>query len=234
MEYPCHAWATTGIVVLAEMLFEELQSRGLAHKSKDGVSIPLHPTVRYLILVLLAQILRPKGPSMGLDLSPATDHFKVVRALTEFLNMPEAPSAGHVVAFDLQTVAVDLSAVPLNEVLGFRAEHRAAHQKYARSVREFTRQLSMLPESERQSAFGDRQAEVEELASDLRRKARSAWRQPASFALGLAGAAWTYSTGNTIGALLAVGALASRGLPGQPTEAGAFSYIFAAHEQYAS
>ena len=218
---------------LAEMLFEELESRGLARKSKDGVSIPLHPQVRYLILVLLAQILRPRGSSMGLDLSPATDQFRIVRALTEFLDLPEAPSAGRVVAFDLQTVSVNLSAVPLDEVLGFRSEHRVAHQHYARSVREFARQLSVMAEAERQAAFTDRQAEIEDLASDLRRRARSAWRQPASFALGFAGAAWTYSTGNPIGALLAAGALAARGVSRTNKESGAFSYIFAAHEQYA-
>jgi hypothetical protein len=218
---------------LAEMLFEELESRGLARKSKDGVSIPLYPTVRYLILVLLALIVRPKGPSMGLDLSPATDQFRIVRALTEFLDLPETPSAGRVVAFDLQAVSVNLSAVPLDEVLEFRSEHRVAHQMYARSVREFARQLSVMPEAERQAAFSDRQAEIEELASDLRRKARKAWRQPASFALGLAGAAWTYSTGNPIGALLAAGALAARGLSGTTKETGAFSYVFAAHDQYA-
>lgn len=218
---------------LAEMLFEELESRGLARKSKDGVSIPLHPMVRYLILVLLAQILRPRGASMGLDLSPATDQFRIVRALTEFLDLPEAPSAGRVVAFDLQTVSVDLSSVPLDEVLDFRSEHRTVHQKYARSVRDFARELSLMAEVDREVAFTDRQAEIEDLASDLRRKARKAWRQPASFALGLAGAAWTYSTGNPIGALLAVGALAARGLSGTDKEAGAFSYLFAAHEKYA-
>lgn len=118
---------------LAQMLFEELETRGLARKSQDGVSIPLHPAIRYLILVLLARILRPRGPSMGLDLSPATDQPRIVRALTEFLELPTAPSAGHVVALDLQTVSVDLSAVPLDEVLGFRVEHREVHRNYVRS-----------------------------------------------------------------------------------------------------
>jgi hypothetical protein len=222
-----------GDLGLAKMLFDELRARGLARESTDGVSIPLHPSVRYLILVLLAQILRPQGAAMGLDLSPATDQLRIVRALTEILNLPEAPSVGRVVAFDLQTVSVDLSSVPLDEVLGFRSEHRAAHQKYARSVRDFARQLSLMPHEELQSAFADRRAEIEDLASDLRNKARKAWRQPVSFALGLAGAAWTFSTGNPIGALFVAGALAAKGLSGKDNEEGAFSYIFAAHEQYA-
>lgn len=218
---------------LAEMLFEELQSRGLARKSEDGVSIPLHPFVRYLILVLLAQILRPRGSLMGLDLSPVTDQFRIVRALTEFLNLPAAPSVGHVVAFDLQSVSVDLTSVPLDEVLSYRAEHRKEHRRYIRSVRQFARELSLMAELDRTAAFRDRQSQLDDLASDLRRKARLAWRRPASFALGLAGASWSYATGNPVGALLAGGALVLRGTGSEQRETGAFSYLFAAHEQYA-
>lgn len=217
---------------LAEMLFEELQARGLARKSKDGFSIPLHPAVRYLILVLLAQILRPRGPSMGFDLSPVTDQFRIVQGLTEFLDLPATPSAGHVVAFDLKSVSVDLSSVPLDEVLSFREGHRNEHRRYVRSVREFARELSLMPEQERASAFRDRQAELDDLANDLRRIARSAWKRPASFALGLAGASWTYTTGDPIGALLSTGALLVGGMGSEQNEAGAFSYLFAAHEQY--
>jgi hypothetical protein len=217
---------------LAEMLFKELESRGLARKSEDGVTIPLHPLIRYLILVLLAQILRPRGSAMGLDLSPVTDQFHIVHALTEFLNLPAAPSAGHVVTFDLQSVSVDLSSVPLDEVLSFRAEHRKEHRRYVQSVRAFARQLSFMPEQERTSAFQDRRAELDDLANDLKRKARSAWKRPTSFALGLAGASWTYATGNPIGALLAAGGLILKGAESDQHEAGAFSYLFAAHGQY--
>jgi hypothetical protein len=67
---------------LAQMILEELKARGLARDSEDGVSIPMHPAVRALVLVLLSQILRPKGPDLGLDLSPATDRPELVRALT--------------------------------------------------------------------------------------------------------------------------------------------------------
>ena len=44
---------------LYEMVFDELKKRGLAEESKDRVSIPMHPKVRSLVLVLLSQILRP-------------------------------------------------------------------------------------------------------------------------------------------------------------------------------
>src|SRR2546430_12714588 len=50
-----------GDLGLAQMILDELKARGLARESKDGVSIPMHPAVRLIILVLLSQILRPKG-----------------------------------------------------------------------------------------------------------------------------------------------------------------------------
>jgi hypothetical protein len=217
---------------LAEALYEQLAARGLALKSQDGVSIPLHRSVRHLILVLLAQIIRTRGVPTNMELSPATDQAQIVRALTEVLGLPILPSSGHVVAFDLQTVSVDLNAVPLDEVLSFRAENLAAHRKYARSARQFARELSLMPDAEREASFGDRQNELDDLASDLRRKARSAWRQPASFALGLAGAGWTLATGNPLGALLTASALFAKGPGTVNVDAGAFSYLFAAHQRY--
>jgi hypothetical protein len=218
---------------LADMLFQELKQRGLARDTEDGVSIPMHPAIRYLILVLLAQILRPKGPALGLDLSPITDRFQVVRALTECLELPTAPSAGHVVAFDLQNVAVDLSPVPIDEVLGFRESHKEAHRTYICSVRKFVRELSLMPEQERIATFAERQAELDDLASDLKRRARVAWKRPVSFAISIAGAAWTAISGDPISALFSIGAALAGGIGTESKEVGAFSYLFAAHERYA-
>jgi hypothetical protein len=70
---------------LAQMMFEELRKRGLARPSEDGVSVPMHRMVRGLYLVLLAQILREAGPSIGAELSPATDRPDVQDALVEIL-----------------------------------------------------------------------------------------------------------------------------------------------------
>lgn len=63
---------------LAQMLFEELQRRDLARPTKDGASIPMHRDVRILILTLLSQILRSRGPSLGLELLPTTDRADLV------------------------------------------------------------------------------------------------------------------------------------------------------------
>jgi hypothetical protein len=111
-----------GDAKIADKLFRALKARGLAKESKDGVSIPVHPLIRYLMLTLLAQILRTNGTKLHAELSPATDQPRIVRALEELLDLPALPSAGNVVAFDLQCLSVDLSAVPLDEVLAFRKE----------------------------------------------------------------------------------------------------------------
>jgi len=82
----------------------------------------MHRTVRALILVLLAQILRPRGERMGITLSPTTDQQQLVTVLSEILRQPEAssPTVGDIVSFDMDKIGVDLGPVPMDEVLDFR------------------------------------------------------------------------------------------------------------------
>ena len=217
---------------LAGMVVEELEARGLARKTEDGVSIPLHPAVRALVLVLLAQILRPHGAVMGLDLSPVTDQTRLVGTLTKLLSLPSAPSAGSVISFDMATVGVDLGPVPIDEILDFRRQHLEEHRAYARKVRQFVRELGAMPEEQRPEAFEDRQEELDDLARDLKATSRRAWRRPAAFALTLAGASWTAASGNPIGALFAAGAGLLGATSGGGPEAGAYSYLFRAVNSY--
>jgi hypothetical protein len=181
-----------GAPEIAEGILKDLRKRKLARASEDGSSIPMHPMVRVLILTLLSQILRSNATKLGIDLSPATDQPELVESLTDVLGVAAAePSAGGVVSFDLETVGADLSNIPLNEVLDFRRKHLSEHKQYARSVRQFVRDVSVLPAAEREKAFRDRQAELRDRAAALKAHSRKAWKRPATFALGAAGAAWT-------------------------------------------
>jgi hypothetical protein len=218
---------------LGGMIVEELKMRRLARDTEDGVSIPLHPRVRSLVLVLLAQILRPYGRKMKLELSPVTDRSNLVKALTELLSLPNLPSTGSVVSFDMATVGVDLAPVPIDEVLDFRQQHLEEHRVYARKVRQFVRELGPLPEEQRRQAFEDRQQELDDLAHDLKRTSRRAWKRPAAFALTVAGASWTAVTGDPIGAILAGGGGILGASSGGGTEVGTYSYLFKAAESYA-
>jgi hypothetical protein len=166
-------------------VLDQLQERGLARPSEDGVSVPLHPAVRAFVLVALPQLLRAPAEAAGYALQPATTQPRAVRALLDALELPGLPTAGHVVAADLEQVTLDLRSVPLDEVLDFRREHGAEHRAYARDLRHFVRDLATLNSTDREEAFADRQEDLADAAEQLRRLARTSWRRPlAGFGLG--------------------------------------------------
>ena len=217
---------------LAGFVVQELKERGLAGDSEDGVSIPIHRTVRALILVLLAQILRSKGEGMGLVLSPATDQSRLVEALHEIIAKPDyaTPSTGDVISFDMAMVGVDLSSVPMDEVLDFRRQNYARHRDYRLSVRQFARELSFIPTEERQLVFEQRQEEINDAARTIRNENIKAWRRPIAFGIGFAGAAWTGFSADPIGAAIAGAGAMFGSLPSQSDEVGVYSYLFSARQ----
>lgn len=226
-------------VELAEMVIDELIARDLARPTEDGVSVPLHPVVRRTVLVMLAQLARGAGRKRGLDLQPTTTrlgHWALdpARALSETVKMVASqPSTGGVVAVDLETVAVNLDPVPLDEVLDFRHQHQDQYRAYARNVREMVRHLSLLPAAERTQALEDRQDELADQARQLRRTARRAWRLPlATFSLGALGAAWQLGMGHPVPAALQAlgGLLGSLRAPAADRVDSAYSYLFEAHQ----
>ncbi len=219
---------------LAQMIFDELQKRGLARPSEDGVSIPMHRLVRSLYLVLLAQILREAGPGLGLELSPVTDRPEVQAALVELLNLPGAsPSAGSVVAIDLELVAPSLEAVPLDEIMAFRDAHGDEYRAYARRLREIVRGLSAAPLEQHGQILSDRREEVREAGEALRRGPLAQLGGVAAIGLGIAGGVSTAITGNPLVGGLSVGAAlaGAAGLRGTPTTA--YSYLYSMRREFA-
>jgi len=216
---------------LAEMIFEELKRRGLGRDSEDDKTVMLHPMVRSLILTLLSQLTRPYGDKIELDLNPITDRHRLVGSLTEMLSIPNTPSSGNVISFDLNTVSVDLGAIPINEVLDFRKENFELFKEYQRECKLFAFELSRMNAEERALNFDLRQEKLNDMASSLRKISRNAWKKPASFALTIAGAAWTITTGDILGAVIA----SSGGLLGldkEKKDVGAFSYLFKAQDKW--
>lgn len=221
----------SGSQELAQQLFDRLKSMGLAEESEDGSSIPMHPTIRYLVLVLLAQILRAPSAKKGINLAPITDRPQIISSLTEVLNIPNAPSAGRVIEFDLQSVSADLSEVPLDEVLDFRNQNLKAHKLYMCSLRQFAREISLLPSHDQDAAIADRQAELDDYAADIKRLSREAWRKPATVGLGLAGSAWV-ATGDPLSALFALGGIALTEFGVGKKNLDAYSFIITAGNRF--
>jgi hypothetical protein len=208
---------------LAEIIFHDLRDRGLAGDGKRG-SVSVHPVVRTLVLVLLAQVLRKRGKILGFEFHPATDRPEIHFSLRELLGAPALPSAGSVVSLDVKTVGIDLGAVPIDEVLDFRRREGPAFQRYARDLRHFVRELSLLPEEERAAAMTERQEALSDAAADLNRKGDLKWRTALGFGLGIAGAAWMVLKQDPVGAALSLaGQLVAGG--GQAREAHAYDYL---------
>jgi len=141
------------------------------------------------------------------------------------------PTVGHVIAADLEQVTLDLSSVPLDEVLDFRRQHGDTHRAYARDLRRFVRDAATLTRPDRQQALLDRREELAGAADEIRRVARKSWRRPlATFGPGIAGSAVTLAYGNPLGAGLTAAA-AVLGLHRQADPASAYSYLFQAQQQ---
>jgi hypothetical protein len=213
---------------LSEEVYRMLRERGLARPSRDGLSIPMHPMARALVLVLWSQILRPLGAKQGLDLQPATDRPEINEALAQVLRLRPSSTPGDVVTLDTISAGVDLSTVPVSKVLRYREKHQLEYAEYARNLREYVREISLLPESERAQAVTDRSAELAAAAKRLASSARRAWAGRAAFGLGIAGAAWTFVRGDPFGSVMAGGAAAAGASAAGHSEVSAHSYLFGA------
>ena len=177
---------------LADMLVEELQAKGLAHPSEDGVSIPLHPTVRTTILVILAQLSRVAGARKDLNIHPTTNNPEAIRDLIQTLSRDPMPSADKVITLDVEPVSFDLTYIPLDDVLEFREEHLDSHRRYVRDLHRFMAELAAIEDAgDRERLLVERRQEIADTAHELQRSTRrSLGKNLAAFAFGLAGAAW--------------------------------------------
>ncbi len=216
---------------LAKWVVSELQQKGLAKPSEDGVSIPLHPVVRTTILVLLAQLSRSAGKKHDMNVHPATRDRCAVKDLVETLSRERMPSRSSVIAFDLEPVSFDLESVPIDELLDFRNEHKDAHRAYMRDLRGFMAELAYIDtQEERAAMLLQRRQEISDMAHELQRSTRSALgKNLPSWSFGLAGSAWSAVAGDPIGTVLSALGLTSSSLGFKSAGASkvtAYSYLF--------
>lgn len=187
---------------LGELIFEELRKRNLVGdfpSPRTSLRAPKGPDrligVRrrvWALLSLQAQIIRSSARRSGLDLQPVSWNTTVAKLPILSSQLLGITSAAQVVAFDMERVAVNLGPIPLDEVLDFRRQHGDSYRLYASNLTTFLVELSVLPEVDRRDLWQQRSDEIVDSAHELRKIARTAWRQPAaSVALGIIGAAYT-------------------------------------------
>ncbi len=222
-------------VDLASFLVDELQARGLAHPSEDGVSVPLHPVVRTTILVILAQLSRVTGAKRGMIVHPATSDAGAIQDLVETLSRDRMPSRENVIKLDLEPVTFDLETIPLDDVLKFRTEHKDAHRTYMRNLRGFMAELAELEDTkEREARLLERRQEIADAAHEIQRSTRrELGKDLASWSLGIAGGVWSLTSGDPIGLALTAAGLITGVVSGSPKQVGAYSYLFQASHTFA-
>ena len=215
-------------VDLAEFLVDELKAKDLARPSEDGVSVPLHPTVRTTILVILSQLSRVAGCARGLTIHPTTSDHQAIGDLISTLSRDSMPSQGKVIALDLEPVSLNLNTVPLDDILQYRSEHQDTHKSYMLNLRRFMMELANIENhEEREVLLLERRQEIIEAAQKIRSTALKEFRKNlSSCSLGIAGGAWSLATGDPFGAALAAAGLVS-GLVGSKSDTvTAYSYLF--------
>jgi hypothetical protein len=217
--------------------------------------ILMQPAIRSLILTLYALTLTStvhKKSKTRLSIDPVTD---VAEMASEFVDPlrpqhnreyihntdiyerragPLVPAfQSSIIAGDLSSALAkfkvgdfDLSAVPLDEILDFKAQYGAHYRAYAKNVRDFGRMLNESSSDLTRLKLQERFEEINDQADALTRRTRTAFRRKASAAaLSFAGATWSLSTGNPIGAALSALATAIS-LIRDPLTITPYSYLF--------
>ncbi len=221
---------------LSDFLVEELKAKGLARPSEDGVSVPLHPTVRTTILVILAQLSRRAGTKHGLAVHPTTNAPDSIEDLSAVLSGNKMPSCGKVIEFDLQHVSFDMGLVPLDEIIQFRDEHRDAHSTYMHNLQQFMAELADTEIlEEREVLLLERRQEIADAASDIRKLTMRQFGKNLTspgFALGLVGSAWSLNVGDYVGAALDAAVGLIPGFLAPKEKVSAYSYLFSIGHNY--
>jgi hypothetical protein len=201
--------------------------------------------MRILILALFAQTLRGQLAPRGINLHLATDSHSMVSAITSELQDYAEHNPVYLgrplpdywdynsdalnplqLTDDLCNVGVDLSAVPLDEVLSFREQNGQHYRAYARGLRELLATLGQADPTERPRILHERAADIQDQASDLRRASRAAFgTRMATLLVSLAGAAWTVHTGDPVGAILAGASAGLQAAPAKDRGVTAYSYL---------
>jgi hypothetical protein len=150
------------------------------------------------------------------------------------LSLGAMPSAGHVVAFDLEAVSLDLESVPLDEVLGFRQSEGEAHTVYMRELRGFLDEIASEEDGyQREILLIARRDELADSARVLQKSARRAFkRNLGSWSFGLAGATWSIVGHDPLGVAITAASVATGAIPEGHRSPSAYSYVFAASRKW--
>jgi hypothetical protein len=200
----------------------DLQARGLAGAldRKTGL-FQLEGNLRAAVVAVCAKTMCLVDRANGLDVVPFRP--PTGRSAPD----QRSPALVEVLSGDLASVGVDLSGLPLDDVLAFRDEHLAAYTKYMRDLRSVVRLVDTATDQvDRRRLMLDRQEELRDAADALRRSARrSGIKTSLGVGLGLVGAGLTFGAEAVVGAGIAAVAAAVGLIPDSPPDS-RYTYVF--------
>ena len=223
-------------------LVRTLIARGLMTRQSAQSLIEIRPDVRQFILMQLAAAFIGKGGSLGMDLNliegPPAEFghpWWVDHRLPYYVHREWRHHARfRAILSDLSNVSVDLSAVPLDEVIDFRRRHGYQYRAYMRKLRSFANDYSeSSQEVVHRQLLDDRSEELRDEAADLwRLSSRGFSKSFGVVAVSGAGIAWGVRESDAVAAVLS--ALASlMSLPlFAPPKLTPFAYIFDIEERF--
>jgi hypothetical protein len=231
-------------------LLAKLQGKGLIDGQVVDSVVQMAPAARLIILTALASILYEKSFRQGLELSLITFEngpsvkmrkgqtavrrqkpyrwypeslMDVTREALEFVTLWE----------DFEAIGVDLSAVPLDEVLEFRQRHGTEYRAYIRGLRSFINTFRWGEEANDLEQFNERREELLDQSADLRRLSRRTFgRRAAILSVTAAAFGWSAYHGDPVSAALSSLA-AALSLPSNPERSQRpFAYLFAIEDEF--
>lgn len=142
------------------------------------------------------------------------------------------PTVAQLIELEATLVGLNLDAVPLDEILGFRESHASARRAMLRRLRLAVADLAIVDDTiERHRRLAEYRAELEEMANGLATAGRRAFgRGVRDVILGGGGIAGGLATGNPIASLLSA-AQALHAVEGRRSSMGPMTYFMAARQQ---
>lgn len=164
---------------------------------------------------------------------PIIDDWNAAWFVASVIGSPVGESHPDVIVGDIARVGIDLTAVPLDEVVDFRRTHGSEYRAYSKEVRDFVLSLSLMAENDRIAAITERRADLIDRAEQLREIGRRSFkRQSISVGIGFAGAAWTLAHADPWGAAFAAAATAAGiSRPSLGSIGAAYTYVFQAAKE---
>lgn len=203
-------------------LLHELRAHGLAGTldRKTGL-FPLERNLHAAVVAICAQTMCLVDRENGLDVVPFRP--PTGRSALQY----GSPGLVEVLSGDLASVGADLSMLPLDDVLAFRAEHLGAYTRYMRDLRSVVRLIDTATDDvDRRRLLLDRQEELRDTADRLRRSARrNGIKTGLSVGLGLVGAGVSFGAGAIVGAAVAAAAAAVGLIPDSRADS-PYTYLF--------